>query len=370
MELVNQTAELAINNALIMIINDEKIRPLLRPEVQLGNFTPGVKLEFTAVFTVLPEIKLPNYKKLGVKKLPVEIKDADIEGVISNLLAGQAKKNTKKGKAEMGDEVVIDFVGRFSKNDEEFPGGTWKEFPLRLGSKQFIPGFEEALVGVKAGQKLDIPLTFPKDYHAQNLAGQKVKFNTKVTKIFSLEEPELTDAFAAGLGAAQVKTVQDLRDDIERELKMRAEYNVNERFRNDLLEELVEKTKVNVPEPLVGDQIANMKAGALQDLAGQGRKLEDFLKESGFKSEADWEEKALRSTAEQRVKAGLIVTKLAEVEGVEVTKAEVDGRLAAMQTQFSDQKLKDMYDTPEMRANIANQLVAEKTLARLAELNS
>jgi trigger factor len=369
MELMNRTAELAINNALVIIINEEKIKPLLRPDVQLGNFTPSVTLEFTASFTVLPDIKIPNYKKLSTKKSPVEIRDEDIENVINNLLSGQAKKSAKKGKAELGDEVVIEFVGRFAKGDKEFPGGSGKDFPLKLGSNQFIPGFEDALVGTKAGQKLDIPLTFPKDYHVKDLAGQKVKFNTKVQKINSLEQPELTDDFAASLGAPNVKTVQDLRDDIERELTMRAEYNINERFRNDLLEELVSKTSFDVPKPLVDDQIGAMKADVAQNLTAKGQKLEDFLKQGKFKSESEWENKELRPIAEKRVKAGLVVTKLAELERIEVSKQEIDARIAAMQTQFTDQKLKDMYSTPEAHANIANQLAAEKTLARLAELN-
>lgn len=369
MELMNRTAELAINNALIVIINDEGIRPLLRPEVQLGNFTPGVKLDFTANFTVLPEIKLPNYKKLTTKKMPAEIRDEDIEGVIGNLLAGQAKKTAKKGKAELGDEVTIDFVGRFAKDDKEFPGGSGKDFPLKLGSNQFIPGFEEALVGAKVGQKFDIPLTFPKDYHAKNLAGQKVQFKTTVSKIHKLEQPELTDDFAASLGAPNVKTVQQLRDDIERELTMRAEYNINERFRNDLLDELVGKTNLEVPKPLIDDQIAAMKAEFNQNLTARGQKLEDFLKENKFKDEAAWVDKDLMPMAEKRVKAGLVVTKLAELEKIEISPQEIDGRVAAMQTQFSDPNLKDMYSTPDMRANIANQLAAEKTLVRLAELN-
>ena len=370
MELMNHTAELAINNALITIINDEKLRPLLRPSVQLGNFTPGVRLEFTAAFTVVPDIKLPNYKKLTTKKMPVEIRDEDIESVISNLLVGQAKKTAKKGKAELGDEVVIDFVGRFAENDQEFAGGTGKDFPLKLGSKQFIPGFEEALVGAKVGQKFDIPLTFPEDYGARQLAGQKVKFKTTVNKIFKLEQPELTDEFAASLGAANVKTVQQLRDDIERELKMRAEYNINERFRNDLLDELTAKVDFAVPQPLIDDQVAAMKAEFTQNLTARGQKLEDFLKENKHKDEEAWADKELVPVAEKRVKAGLVVTKLAELEQISVSQPEIDSRVAAMQTQFSDPKLKDMYNNPQMRNNIANQLAAEKTLARLAELNS
>jgi trigger factor len=190
-----------------------------------------------------------------------------------------------------------------------------------------------------------------------------------VQKIHKLEQPELTDDFAAGLGAPNVKTVQNLRDDIERELKMRAEYNIYERFRNDLLDELVSKTDFAVPQPLLDDQIAAIKAEFSQNLASRGQKLEDFLKESRFKDEDDWAKKDLTPLAEKRVKAGLVVTKLAELEKIEVSKQEIDARIAAMQTQFSDPKLKDMYDTPDMRTNIANQLAAEKTLFRLSELN-
>jgi trigger factor len=370
MELANHTAEIAINNALITIINEEKIRPLDQPQVELGNYKPGQELKFVVKITTVPKIKLANYKKLAAKRMPFKINEEDIEQVLDNLLNGQAKKHAVKRAAQAGDEAVLDFVGQFAKDGQEFSGGSGKDFPLKLGSEQFIPGFEEAIIGHKAGEQLDIPLTFPDDYHAANLAGQKVVFKTTIKAVNELKQPKLDDKFAAGLGAEHVKTVADLRADIERELNSRAQYDQEQRFRDALIEELVQKTDISVPEILLNDQITAMERDFTQNLTHQQRTLENYLEEKGYKDKDEWIKKELQEIAEKRAKAGLILAELATQEKITVSEEEVQARIQAMQMQYNDPNLKQMYENPVARRNVANQIATEKTLVRLTELNS
>ncbi|MDR1300768.1 MAG: trigger factor [Candidatus Nomurabacteria bacterium] len=370
MALANRTAETAINNALVTIINEEKIRPLDRPNVELGDFKPNQSLKFVVKITTVPTVKLGNYKKLGAKKPDFKIQDADIEQVVDNLLTGQAEKKSVKRPAQAGDETVIDFTGRFTKSGKEFNGGDGKDFPLRLGGGQFIPGFEDAIVGHKTGEEFDVPLTFPKDYQAANLAGQKVIFKTRIKSINELKKPELNDEFAASLGAEHIKTVADLRADIERELNGRAERNTTEQFRSALIDELIEKTNVKIPEILVLDQLTTLEREFVQNLTYQQKSLEDYLSEKNHKDKEAWIKAELEPVAEKRAKAGLILSELATQEGITVNDTETDARIQAIQMQYNDPQLKQMYENPEARRNVANQILTDKTFDRLVELNS
>ena len=169
-----------------------------------------------------------------------------------------------------GDEAIIDFVGK--KDGETFKGGTGKDYPLVLGSNSFIPGFEDALVGLKAGGKKDVELTFPKDYHAKDLAGQKVVFEVTVKKVNQVELPELDDKFAAKAGP--FTSMEDLRKDIEAEITAQAERKAADDLKDELIKQLVEKSQVSVPSVLRDDQIRSLEQDLRQNLMYQGRTLE------------------------------------------------------------------------------------------------
>lgn len=371
MQLANRIAEIAINDNLVKIIQEEKIRPLDRPEVELGNFTPSKELKFVAKIAVVPQIKLPNYKKLDVKKPELKINAKDVDRTIENLLIGGATKKAVKRAAKTGDEAVIDFVGRFAgKNGKEFPGGAGKDFALKLGSKQFIPGFEEAIVGHKTDEEFDIPLAFPEDYQAQNLANKKVIFKVKIKKLNELKLPELDDKFASSLGAEHIKTVADLKADIKKELRAREMSHIEEQFQNALIEKLVKKTTLEVPDILIEDQIQPMENEIAQSLVYQQKTIDDYLKEKKFKNREEWIEKELKPVAAQRAKAGLLLAEIANVEKIVVNDIEVDARIQAIQAQYNDPQLKSMYENDNAKRQIANQIATEKTLQFLADENS
>ena len=170
-ELMQETLENALSRAVAESFLENKLQALERPEVEVKKFVPGEALEFTAEADVLPTVRLGDYKKLKVTKAKITVAKKDVDEVIERIQKSMAEKKEVKRAAKLGDEAVIDFVGK--KGDEAFPGGTGNDYPLELGSNSFIPGFEEAIVGLKAGDKKDIELTFPEDYHAAELADKR-----------------------------------------------------------------------------------------------------------------------------------------------------------------------------------------------------
>ena len=265
----------------------------------------------------------------------------------------------------MDDEVIIDFEG--SLNGEKFEGGSAKDFPLTLGSHQFIPGFEEGIVGHEPGDIFDLEFTFPKDYHAEKLAGQKTVFSVLVKQINEKIKPALDDELAKKCGP--FKTIDELKADIKKNLETQNAAKADEKFKDDLVNKLVEKSKVSAPEIMVKDQLNLIKNDISANAARQGLQFEDYLKQTG-QTEEDWEKEA-RKVAEQRVKASLCLQILARDEKIEVEEEIVDAKINELREVYKKSKeaLKNLKD-PNVRQDIKNRLTIEKTLNYLVELNS
>ena len=233
--LAQETLDAALNRAVAEAFLNNNLQVLARPEVEIKKYVPGELLEFTAEADVLPEVKLGDYKKLKAKKVAVNVNKKEIDEVIERIQKGLSEKKEVKRAAKIGDETVIDFVGK--KDGEAFQGGTGKDYPLVLGSNSFIPGFEDALVGLKAGDTKDVKLAFPKDYHAKDLAGQDVVFEVTVKKVNSVKLPALDDKFAAKAGP--FTSMEDLRKDIKAEITAQAERRAKDDLKDELVKQLV-----------------------------------------------------------------------------------------------------------------------------------
>lgn len=362
--LANEVLQQSVNATLQEVISVEDMRVLDQPHIDVKKFVPYSDGDYTAVIDVLPEVKLGDYRKLKVKKTVNKVEQKDVDQIVERVKQNLAEKKEVKRAAKDGDEVVIDFVGK--KDGEAFEGGTAEDYTLTIGSKSFIPGFEEAVVGMKPGEKKDIPLSFPKDYHAEHLKGQKVVFEVTLHKITEVTLPELNDEMAQKVGP--FKTADDLMADIKRELGAQAEREADNKYQDDLVQELVKESNVPVPQVLVDDQVRSITQDAKQNLMYRGMTPDDYMKQMGFADEAEWQEKEFKPVATQRVQAGLVLAEVAKAEKIEVTKDELDARLAEMVQQYPN--MKEQLDTPEARGDIVNRLVTEKTLARLVELHS
>ena len=190
----------AVNQLYVEAARQESLRPVAPPEISVVKFVPFTTLEFTADIEVVGDIKLADYKKVKLATKPVTITAKDVDEVLANLRQRAATKQPVKRAAKLGDEVTIDFTGTDAKTKEPIAGADGKDYPLVLGSKTFIPGFEEQLVGLKPGAQKTFVLTFPKDYGTTALQGRKVSFAVTATAVQELQEPKLDDAFAATVG--------------------------------------------------------------------------------------------------------------------------------------------------------------------------
>ena len=365
--LTNEILDRAINKAIVEVYTKEETQVLDRPQVDVKKFVPNESLEFTAEAEVLPEITLGDYKKLKVTKPKVAIAKKDIDEVLERMQLNFAEKKEVKREAKNKDEVWIDFHGT-DKNSKDIPGAGGKDYPLSLGSNTFIPGFEEGLVGKKAGDEFDLPLTFPKEYHAKHLAGAKVNFAVKVKKVNEVVLPKVDDEFAAKCGP--FKNVAELTDDIKKELTARKTEEADNKLKDELVEKLVKASKVPVPEVLVSDQARNLEQDMVQNLMARGVTLDQYLNEKGFKDKEEWQEKELKDAAVARVQSGLVLAELTKAEKIEADKKELDERHAQMMTQYAgDANIRAQLDTPEARRDLANRVLTEKTIQRLLELN-
>ncbi|MEI7918358.1 MAG: trigger factor [Candidatus Saccharibacteria bacterium] len=364
--LQEETMNNAISKAVSEAFIGNEIQALDRPAVEIKKFVPGESMEFTAEAEILPKIKLGNYKKLKATVEKVVVSDKDINEIIDRMRNAFAEKAEVTRAAKLGDETVIDFVGK--KDGVAFDGGTGNDYPLTLGSKQFIPGFEEGIVGHSAGETFDLDLTFPADYGSADLKGAKVTFTTTLKTVKEVVLPEVNDEFAAKTGP--FKTVVELKADIERELTSQKERENNEKLKDDLVSQLVAASHVPVPEILVADQAKSIEQDFTNNLMYQGISLEQYLENKGFESKEKWLETEVNEVAVKRVKAGLVLAELSKVEKVEATVAELDAHVETYRQQYAkNAEALKQFEQPEVRRDIANRLLTEKTVDLLVSFN-
>ena len=365
--LQEETLDNALSKAVAEAFVGEKIQAIERPEVEVKKFVPGDTLEFTAQATILPAVKLPDYQKLKTKRAEVKVVDADADDIITRMQENFAEKTKVDRAVKDGDEVVIDFIGK--KDDVEFDGGKADDYSLKIGSGQFIPGFEDGIVGHKAGDKFELELKFPKDYHAKELAGQKVAFSVELKAVNESKLPELNDEFAAKCGP--FTSMDDLRKDILREVKEQKSRDSEEKFKDELVGELADKIKVELPEILVDDQVRSIEQDMQQNLAYRGLELDSYLSTQGFSDKDDWLAKEVRPAAERRVKAGLVLAELSKELKIDVSHEELSAQIETMRQYYGkDAKTAKQFDNPDVHRDIANRLITDKTIAKLVELNS
>ena len=367
MALQEQVLDNALSKAVAEAFMNEKLQALERPSVEVKKFVPNQEVEFTAEATVVPPVKLGDYKKLKAKPQAVKVDAKDVDEIIERMQQNFVDKSEVTRAAREGDEAIIDFVGK--KDGVAFDGGSAKDFALKLGGGQFIPGFEEGVVGHKAGETFDLELEFPKDYHAENLAGAKVMFSVTLHKVNELKLPELNDEFAAKCGP--FTNVKELKADIKREITAQKEREAKEKLKDELVAELADSPKVALPELLIDDQLRSIEQDLMQNLSYRGLTMDSYLKAQGFKDKADWQKKEARPAAEKRVKAGLVLAELSKELGVEVSREELDRQISTFKQQYSkDANLAARFDDPNVHRDIANRMITDKTIDRLVELNS
>lgn len=353
----------AMNRLYAAALDEYRLRPVAQPAVKITKFVPFDILEMEVEVEVVGDVKLPDYKKLKLPQPPVQVTAQDVNVVLQQVARREAVKKEVSRAAKAGDELTIDFAGTDAKTNEAIKGADGKDYPLALGSNTFIPGFEDNLIGMKAGQQKTFTLTFPKDYGVKVLQDRKVTFAVTAKKVQEVIAPKIDDALAAKVGP--FKTVAELKADIKKQLQAEKQGQAERDYADKLITAITEKTKVAMPEALIDEQIARLEQDQRQNLLYRGQTWPEFLESEGLSEEAY--RKQLRPQAELRAKAGLVLAEIAEQEKIMVTPQELDAQLQMLKSRYPDQQMQAELDKPETRRELVSRLVSEKTIAKLVQ---
>ena len=331
MEGVMQEAfDLLAPKALNDAFEEQKLEPVTRPEVDIVTLENGKDMVFKATITPRPEVKLGEYKGLKVEKEAVNVTDEDVEEHIEHMRGHHGKMIDAPEGAEVkdGDFTTLDFEGFV--DGEAFEGGKGQDYPLQIGSKSFIPGFEDQLIGAKIGEERDVNVTFPEDYHAKELAGKAATFKCTVRSIKQKELPELNDELVKKM--SKFETLQELRADIRKNLEENAERKAENDQRQAAIEQATENIEVDIPPVMIDNRVTAMIQEMAMRLEQQGMNLEQYLQFSGTdlaKIREDY-----REAAEKNVRTDLMLEEVAKAEDIKVEPEDLSKEVAVMALQY------------------------------------
>lgn len=356
----------ALNKVYVDGIQQQSLRPVAQPSINVTKFVPFTTLEFTADVEVIGDVTLPDYKKLKFIEKKATVTAKDVQGVLDNLADRAATKKEVKRAAKNGDEVVIDFKGTDTKTKEPIEGTDGKEYPLVLGSGSFIPGFEEKLLGLKPGSDVTFDIIFPKDYNVESLKSKKVTFEVRISIVKELAKPKLDDAFAVTVGP--FKSLEELKSDIKKQLVAEQDRENKRALENEIIEKIAEQTTVEIPKALIDEEIDRIEAEEKRNLVYRGQTWQEHLEAEKVTEEEHRERQ--RESATLRVKAGLVLSEIANKEHITVSPSELDVRIELLKGQYPDTSMHTELETPDSRRDILSRLLTEKTLDKLKTIVS
>ena len=308
-----------------MLKNNMDAKIVVEPDINVVSLDEnGIEFEFT--LTLMPEVKLGKYKDLKVKREKVEVTKEEVDATIEQMRSRYAESVLKEGKIENGDIAVIDFEG--FKDDEAFAGGKGENYDLEIGSGTFIPGFEEQLIGMEAGEEKEIKVTFPEDYHSEDLKGQEVIFKVKVNEVKTIEIPELGKEFFEDLGFEGVNDEESLRKEISATIEARKNADSDNKYIDELLEAAAKNVEVDIPHVMIHNEIHRMVHNYEDHLKMQGLSLDQFLKFTNS-TMADLEEK-MHEEAERTVLYRLMLEEIIKAENIEISDEKANEEIDAL----------------------------------------
>lgn len=315
--------------AMEMAVEKSGIKPVGRADVDLGDPAEEGGLTIIAKVPVEPEVELGEYKGIEVEKETVKVLAADVKAELNRLAQRNARTETVDRKAKKNDTVDIDFEGFV--DGIAFEGGKAEHHALTLGSGSFIPGFEDQLIGCKAGDEKDVVVTFPEDYHAKELAGKEAVFKCKVHKVEETILPELDDEFAKDVSET-CETLDDLKKEISDRLKKERQEEVDHAFEEKVLDAIIENMKADIPQAMIEGQIDTIVQDFRYRVQMQGMTLEQYLTMTGTEMGAF--RAMFQAQAERQVKIRLALEKVAELENIAVSDKEMEDEYAKMAEQY------------------------------------
>ena len=343
-------------------IVSEGIEPIDYPEWVIKDISKEVGVLATATVWTKPVVELGEYKGLTVTPLSTQVKDEDIQAEIENLAASRSEMVIKEGSAAIGDTVVIDYEGL--KDGEPFAGGNAENHSLELGSNSFIPGFEDQVVGMKSGEEKDIHITFPKDYHAPDLAGVAVLFKVKVHEVKMRQLPVIDDEFVCDLDRDEIETVDELKADLAEKLMEIKKNEAKNHIESSVIQQAVANAKFEVPEVMIENEISNMVRHLEHHYKQQGISMDMYLQFSNLTMEKLHQQ--MKPEAKKRVDQTLVISAIVDKENIEITEEEVEKEFINMAEIYNMdiEQVKKMVPNLEM---LKEDLKVKKTINMLID---
>ena len=332
--LYQDAVDIILPSAYSEAVDQTGIFPVAQPQVDIEEIEKGSDLVFVCEVTVKPEVTLGEYKGLEVEDETATITDEEVDEALKSLQEGQAELVIKEeGTVEDGNTAVIDFEGFM--DGEAFEGGKGENHPLEIGSGQFIPGFEEQLIGKESGAETEVSIVFPEDYHAEELSGKEAVFQVKIHEIKEKEIPELDDEFAKDVDE-EVESLDELKEKKKDELLKQKEQEIENNKRESLIKQVTENAEVDIPEEMVETELNQMMQEFEQRLQMQGMALDQYFQFSG-QTEDELKEQ-MKEDAFMRVKTNLVLEAVLEKEELEVSEEDIDAELTEMASMYKMEK--------------------------------
>jgi len=330
-----------VNSSFYEAIKREDLQPVGQPKIEEVVDNPGQDLEYKATFEVYPEVKLADLGKVSIARPVADIDDADVDKMISVLQDQQAKFEVAEKAAENGDQVNIDFVGSM-RGKKEFPGGSAEAQDLVLGSNSMIPGFEDGLVGLSAGEETVLKLKFPKDYHAEDLKGKTVSFAVTVNSVLAKNLPALDDDFFKLYGV-ETGGEEKFREDVQANMERELVNAIRTKVKNRVMDQLHALNKVEVPDALVANEIVQLKQQMIQQFGGGQQFDLNMLPDDMFKDKA-----------ERRAALGVIVSEVVKVESLTPDEKQVRARIDEIASTYEQpsEVVDYYYSKPELLSSV------------------
>ena len=334
-----------------------------QPEIAVTQAEPGKAFIFTAEVAVKPEVTLGEYKGVEVPKSETEVTDEDVEAELKKEQEKNSRTVTVEDRgAENGDITTIDFEGFV--DGEAFEGGKGTDYPLTLGSGSFIPGFEDQLVGSKAGDHVEVKVTFPEEYQAKELAGKEAVFQCDVKKVEAKELPELDDDFAQD--ASEFDTLAEYKEDIKKNLTEKKEKEARAAKENAAVDKAIENAEMEIPDAMVATQTRQMLDDFARRMQSQGLTMEQYFQFTGMTAEKMQEE--MKPQALKRIQTRLVLEKIAEVENIQPTQEEVDEEISKMAEAYKMEadKIKELLGDRELE-QMKKDMAVQKAVTLVAD---
>ncbi len=322
----------AINNLFSLhyplALDELNVDAISYPKAEFSQVKKGEGFDITVTVETYPEFEVKDYKGVQIEKVPSEVSDEDLDKELESMAMRNSRMVEVERPAKDGDMVMIDYSGFVG--EEQFEGGTAERQPLKLGSGTFIPGFEEQLVGASKGDDVEVKVTFPEEYHSEDLAGKDAVFKCHVHEIKEQELPEIDDDFAKDV--SEFDTLDELKASKREELAKAAESKAENQMKNNVIEKVFEKNDIDVPDVMVEQEIDSMINEFDQQLRAQGMDLQTYMQYMG--QEAGKFREQLKEEAFKKTKTRMIVSKIADQEDFEVSEEEVKEQLEMMAQQY------------------------------------